>query len=269
MTLAKPLAFLWKDWVQAKSYRLGFIVENASLLAPLLMLFFLGRLFNPVDVPAIHPYGGNYATFAFVGLVVMTYSFTGLRAFSTGVRQAQVAGTLEVLLLTKARLPTIIVGWSMFPFVQSTVHMVVTLVLGFLILGLQLDNANPLGALLVVLITVVVMASVGVIAAGFTLLFKQGEPFTGLLVAVSGLISGTLYPVSVLPGWLQGASQLLPQTHTIEAMRLALLRGASIADLSLQLMVLLLFALVLAPLAMMTFRYATYRARRDGTLAHY
>lgn len=269
MILAKLLVFLWKDWVQARSYRVAFILQNVSLLMPLLMLFFLSRLFNLVDVPAIDPYGGNYVTFAFIGLVVITYSFTGLRAFSAGVRQAQVAGTLEVLLLTRARLPTIIVGWAMYPFVLSTLHMIVFLAVGFMILGLRLENANPWSALLVLSVTVIVMASIGVIAGGFTLLFKRGEPFTGLLVAVSGILSGTVYPVSVLPGWLQAAGKILPQTHTIEAMRLALLQRASVADLASQLSVLIIFALVLMPLAVLAFRFATLRARRDGSLAHY
>jgi ABC-2 type transport system permease protein len=269
VTLAKLFIFLWKDWMQERSYRLGFILQNVSMLLPLVMLYFTSRLLNSVDVAAIDRYGGNYVTFAFIGLVVTSYSFTGLRTFSASVRRAQVDGTLEVLLLTKVRLPTIIVGWSLFPFLRSTLQMMVFFVGGFLVLGLRLENANILSALLMLVLLVVTMASLGVIAAGATLLFKQGEPLTGLIVAASGILSGTLYPVTVLPGWLQAIGQILPQTHAIEAIRLAMLQRASLADLVPQLIFLLVFAVALGISAMLTFRYATYRARLEGSLAHY
>ena len=97
--LSKSLAFIWQDWLQAKSYRAAFIFQHFSMVAPLVVLFLLGRVFNGVDVPAIERYGGSYVPFSFVGIVLTTYSFTALRSFSGGLRRAQVTGTLEVLLL--------------------------------------------------------------------------------------------------------------------------------------------------------------------------
>ena len=268
MMFRKSLAFIWQDWVQAKSYRASFLFRQLSMMLPLAALFLLGRVFNDVHVPAVDDYGGSYLPFSFVGIVLTTYSFTALRSFSRGLRRSQVTGTLEVLLLTRASLPTIILGWSLYPFLRATLQFLVYMAAGFLILGLSLEGANLAGAALALFLTVVIMGGLGILAASFTLVFKQGDPFTGLIVAASGFLGGTVYPVSVLPEWLQVVGKVVPQTHAIEAMRLAMLQNYSIADLLPHLVPLVGFALVV-PLALWGFSLAMYRAKVEGSLAHY
>lgn len=267
--MAKLLAFLWKDWEQARSYRLSFSLQAVTLFLPLVGLYFMGRLFHRVEVPDLDRYGGNYAAFALVGVVVTSYSGTALRAFSTSLRTAQFTGTLEALLLTRASVATMVFGWSLYPFLRATLTMLVYLAGGFLVLGSGLDDADPATVLVTLVLTVIVMGSLGILAASFTLVFKQGDPFTGALVLASGMLSGTLYPVSVLPGWLQVVALLLPYTHAIEAMRLAALRGLSPLELAPQLGPLALYAALLVPLAAWTFSLALRRARVEGSLAHY
>ena len=264
----KALAFIWQDWLQAKSYRTSFIFQNLGMVMPLGVLFLLGRVFAEIDVPAIERYGGSYIPFSFVGIILTTYSFTALRSFSNGLRRSQVSGTLEVLLQTRASLPTIILGWSLYPFLRATVQLLVYMTAGFLILGLDLGQANLAGSALVLLLTVIIMAGMGVMAASFTLVFKQGDPFTGLVVTASGLLAGTVYPVSVLPGWLQIIGKFLPQTHAMEALRLAMLQNYSTVDLLPYLAPLVGFALVV-PLSLGVFSVAMNRAKVEGSLAHY
>ncbi|MCH7638524.1 MAG: ABC transporter permease, partial [Bacteroidetes bacterium] len=158
---------------------------------------------------------------------------------------------------------------ALYPFMRATINMIVYLVGGFIILCLRFNDANILSALLTVVLMVIVMGSIGILAASFTLVFKQGDPFTALLVLASGMLSGTMYPVGVLPEWLQGVARLLPQTHAIEAIRIAILRGGSLSEVAPQLIVLALFAALLVPLALLVFSAAMNRARIEGSLAHY
>jgi ABC-2 type transport system permease protein len=73
----------------------------------------------------------------------------------------------------------------------------------------------------------------------------------------------------VLPPWLQSAGRLLPLTHALEALRLALLTGAGPAALAPSLGALALFACLLTPAGLGLFVYALRRARVDGSLTHY
>ncbi len=267
--LTKLLAFLWRDWQQARSYKLAFALQAAGLVLPLAGLYFVSQVFDSVQVSRISQYGGNYVAFALVGTIVITYSATALSAFSSSIRGAQYTGTLEVLLQTRTSLPTILVGWALYPFLRATVFMLAYLAGGFLILGLQLDNADLASAFLTLALTVAIMGSLGIFSASFTLVFKQGDPFTAAIVMAGGLLSGTLYPTSVFPGWLRFGAELLPQTRAIEAMRLSILSGYSPGQLAPQLLVLALMAAVLMPLSVLAFRSAMHRARKDGSLAHY
>lgn len=269
MILHKLYAFLWRDWETARSYRLAFLLQGGGLIIPLAGLYFMGRLFTNVDVSPVARYGGNYVAFTMVGVILTSYSGTALRAFSGSLRAAQVSGTLEVLLLTRTGLPTMILGWSLYPFMRATLSMLVYLAGGFLILGLRLNNLDGIAALCTLALTVTVMGSLGILAASFTLVFKQGDPFTAVIVVAAGMLSGTLYPVSVLPSWLQVVAKLLPQTHAIEAMRLAVLQGYPVTELASQLGALALYAVVLVPLSLWAFRLAMRRAKIEGSLAHY
>ena len=265
----KLYIFLWKDWVQARSYKASFIFQNVAILFPLVTLLFLDRVFENVSPSAIQPYGGDYVAFALIGVVVTTYSATALRAFSMGLRTAQMTGNLEALLMTRASIPTVLFGWSLYPFLRATISSMVFLAAGFLLLDLELARANIPGATLIFILTVLVTASLGIIAASFVLVFKQGDPFTGIIVVAAGLLSGTMYPITVLPDWLQVISKALPQTHSIEGMRQAVLQGASMGELRTELAVLTVFAALLFPLALTVFRHAMHRAKVEGSLAHY
>jgi ABC-2 type transport system permease protein len=265
----KLWAFVIKDWRQARSYRMAFILQTVGLALPFVGLYFLGRLFDEVEMRHISQYGASYPVFLLTGVVVTSFSGMALAAAAGHLRTAQFMGTLEVLLLTKATLPVIILGGAFYSFLRSILRMVLYLTGGLIILNVSLTGANLWGAFLTVFLMVLVMGSMGLLAAGFTLVFKQGDPFTALMLVAAGLLSGTVYPVSVLPQWLQYVGQILPQTHAIEAVRLAVLQGYSLSLLAPHILALAIYAIVLMPLALIGFKYAMYRARVEGSLAHY
>lgn len=260
---------LWKDIRVARSYRFAFMLQQLALGAPLIVLVFLERSLGEVSVPSISAYGGNYVSFMLLGVVITTFSATSLSAFSRSLRGAQTTGTLEALLFTKARLPVLIVGLSLYPFVRESLRMLVYIAGGFVVLGLAVDTVNVLPAITVFLLFLLVMLSMGLMAAAFTLVFKQGDPITLILVTGSGFLSGVVYPVDVLPLWLQRVAQALPQTHAIEAMRLSVLSNAGFSDISTELIVLGVFAILMFPLSVLGFTVAMDQARSEGSLAHF
>ena len=217
--IRKLIAFLWKDWIEARSYRISFVLRYFGVLMPLAMLIFVDRLFGGLNVPAIDRYGGDYAAFALVGIVITTYSGRALSAFAATLKRAQQSGTLEALFLTRANLTTILFGWSLYPMLEATVNLLLYLAAGFLILDLRLENANFAAAVPILALTVASMAGLGILTASFTLVFKQARARARLIVVASALLSGAIYPVDVLPESLQIVARALPQTHAIEAMR--------------------------------------------------
>ena len=83
---------------------------------------------------------------------------------------------------------------------------------------------------------------------------------------ISRFLAGVYYPVSVLPDWLERVAQWLPLTHTLEALRMALIHGTSLQEVGTELTALLAFSIVLLPVGTIVFRWALRETGRLGRL---
>jgi ABC-2 type transport system permease protein len=108
----------------------------------------------------------------------------------------------------------------------------------------------------------------GILSASYVLLFKRGNPAKWLLVGLWSFAGGMLFPVSILPDWLQFIAKLNPMTHALRGMRNALLGGASLVQLLPVVEILLLFAVILLPLSVLVFSWTLRRTKINGTLSH-
>ena len=138
-----------------------------------------------------------------------------------------------------------------------------------LFLSVNFAQANLASVILILLLTVIVFSSLGIIAASFIMVLKRGDPIAWVFNAISSFLGGVYYPITVLPAPLQFLAGLLPITYALEALRQALLNGATIAELSLQILALAIFCLVLLPVSLVAFRLAVRQAKIDGSLTHY
>ncbi len=178
-------------------------------------------------------------------------------------------GTLEIMLLSPTRLSTILLSSSLWSCLMTTVRVMVYLLVGALIFGASFGEANVLTALVVLALSITSFSGIGILSAAMVLLLKKGDPVAWVFGGVSGLLAGVYYPVSVLPAWLEPVSRALPLTYALDGMRLAMLKGYSLYEIRLDLLVLLAFTLVMTPLALLVFRQALRRARIEGSLAQY
>ncbi len=116
--------------------------------------------------------------------------------------------------------------------------------------------------------TLLAFSGLGVLSAAYLLLFKRGNPAKWFILGVSSITGGMLFPVNILPPWLQFVARLNPVTYAMDAMRGALLDGASILTLAHPLLLLLAFAVVLLPTSVLVFSWALRRTKITGTLTH-
>jgi ABC-2 type transport system permease protein len=266
--LAKQVAFLKRDAGIAATYRFRFAQSFALVAFGLVSMYFLARLVEGGAPTGLAPYGNDYFGFALVGTGMMLFAQAIAGQFPAAVRNAQVTGTLEVITASRTSLPSFLGCSALFGSAEALVRLLVALVIGAVVLGAELRADEALLALLVLVLTAATFAGIGVLAAAFTARFNQTEPFTGAFMTASMLLSGALYPTSVLPGWLESLAPLLPLTHAIEGLRSVILESAPPLSLAGDLLVLAGFALLL-PLGLIVFGLAVKQARAEGTLGHY
>lgn len=267
--MRKFLAFLQRDFRIEASYRLSFLLQIVFVFLSIASYYFLARFIGSAVIPGLDAYGGDYFAFVLIGIALHDYLTAALEVFSRSIRDAQLAGTLEALVSTQTSLAVIIFLSAAYPFLWTSFSVLLYMVLGIGLFDVHFSCEHWGAAVLILLLAILVFSGVGILSASFIMVFKRGSPIAWLFGGLSWLLSGVLYPVTVLPLWLQPVSALLPTTYAIEGMRAALLRAAPWVEIWHSLGPLLLFALVLVPLSLLSFAYATRYARVAGTLAQY
>lgn len=263
------LAFLKRDFSQEISYRLSFLMQLGSIFLSAAVFYFLAQLVGEGASAQLEVYGGDYFSFVLIGLAFTGFLGVSLSNYADIIREGQMMGTLEIMLLSPTRLSVILLSSSIWEYLLTTVRVVVYLLLGAFVFGADLGNSNIGAAILVLLLSIASFSGIGILSAAMVLLVKKGNPVTWLLGSVSSLLAGVYYPVSVLPDWLEPVSRILPLTYALDAMRLAMLQGYSIYELRWDMLILLGFTFILTPLAFLVFRKALKRAKKEGSLIQY
>ncbi len=265
----KMAAFLKRDLREMLSYKLAFIGEIAGIIFPLLTFFFVSRLIEGQSIEQLVPYGGSYFPFVLVGIAFSSYLMISLYSFASIISTAQTSGTLEALLSTQTDLPAILLSASVFPFIRGAVNVLLYLAAGVIFFKVKFVNPNIAGTLIITLLTVLCFAGMGIISASFTLVFKKGDPVMWLFSSLSGLLGGVVYPVSIMPVWLQNVSRWIPLTHSLEGIRKSLLAGSPVSGISDEIRILAFLSALLLPLGFLLFSLAVRKAKKDGTLTQF
>ena len=252
----------------AKTYRSPFIFDIIQALFGAATFFYASRFVDSPQLRSALPQPGSYFAFALVGFVFYDYLSVAMDTFDASLMEARDSGTLEHLLVTQTSLPALLAGSAIYPFVITTLRIAIYIAWGAILFHFPLAQANWIGVVLVLAASLLAFSGLGIFSAAYLLLFKKGNPAKWLLVGLWGIAGGMLFPVAILPDWLQVVARLNPMTHALNAMRAALLGGAGLTQLLPSIGILLLFAVVLLPLSMLTFSWTLSRTKVTGTLSH-
>lgn len=267
--LRKPLAFLKKDFITESSYNLNFLFNFAGILTSILGYFFINKLFGNRMVGNLEEFGVNYFSYVLLSMAFFGYVGVGLSSFSEHIRNEQVQGTLEAVLLTPTGISTILLSLSLWNLVLATVDMAVYILFAIFLFKINFSNINIISTLVIFTLTIISFSSLGILSACFIMVFKRGNPFSWLVASLEGIIGGVYFPITVLPGWMQFLAKIFPITHAIRAIELAVYRGYGLKQLSGEILALFLFSAVLVPLGLAAFKHSVKRARREGSLIQY
>jgi len=265
----KLLAFLRRGFWQASSYRLNFVGAYIGTALTVVFLYVLAQFYGTSRSAALEPYGGDYFTFLLIGGAFARYLSLGLRHFGRELEQELAAGTIEPIMVTATSPMLALLGPSLWILLEGFLLMVLQLVLGVLFFGADLSHANWGAALVITLLALAALNSWGILSAAFVLLFKRAEPLSWLVDVTLFMLAGVYFPVQVIPPVLRFFAYLLPLSHALEALRLALMRGTPLSALGNYVIILLGFNLLLLPTSLVAFRWALDHVRRQGTLGHY
>ena len=267
--LRKVAAFFRRDFLINWSYRLAFFSDWANMILQVALFYFLGRLIEPDRLPAVAGTRPTYVEFVVVGIAFASFLQIGLNRVVTVVRNEQLIGTLESLLMTPTSPVMLQLGSVAYDVVYVPIRMVIFFVLSALILDADFTFLGlfPVAAILLVFIPLV--WGLGMVSAAGVVTFKRGFGVVGLGSLILTATSSTYFPIEVLPGWLQAIARYNPITIALRASREAMLGGAGWSEILPAVAALIPMAALALTAGIVAFQLALRRERRRGTLGLY
>jgi ABC-2 type transport system permease protein len=259
-------AIVRRDFQLARSYRLAFGMDLVLGLANLILYFFISRTFAGVDRTAELHGAPTYFAFALAGIVITLVMTAASTSLAIRIREEQLTGTLEALVVQPLSSFELALGLVGFPFLFAMVRALAYLGIAWAWLDIDLGHADWVGVGLSFLTAGLVLSSLGIALGAIVLVIKKGDVLVSLAVFALTLISGSLFPISVLPGWLEPLAKVAPTRFAFDGLRSALYRGNGWGE---DVLVLLLLWALTLPIAFWIFDRSIRFAEQKGSLAQY
>lgn len=256
-----------RELITLSSYRFDLVLRMVEIWYFAISFYFIDKFVGAVDLLA--DFDGGYFEFVLVGSIVTSFARVGLSSFPALIGEEQDDGTLEVTLATPTPSWVLLVGSFAVPLIFLALETVLLVGIGLGIFGTGVPVGGLLRAIPLLILTALSFIPLGVLGASFIVLAKRGDPFSALGNRLAILLSGALYPLAVLPGWLQAASSLIPSTYGVRGVRHLAQSGGTFGGVLDEMAVLVVFVVVALPATLLVFDWALGVARRSGSLGTY
>lgn len=258
-------AVIRRDYAITRSYPLAMVTELLFGALNLGAYFFISRTFH--DMPAGGMHGAStYFAFAAVGVAITVVIQGATAGVSSRIREEQLTGTLEALVAHPVRSAELSLGLAGFPFLFGMTRAIFYLLIALPWMHVDASRVSWLGVALALAVTATALTGIGIAMGALVLIFRRGGTLALASSFVLGVLGGALFPVAVLPSWLQTVAQATPTKASFDAVRAALFQGDGWGAPAGALVV---FSAFTIPLAVALFGAALEINRRRGALSQY
>jgi ABC-2 type transport system permease protein len=264
----------WLGWQIESNWTDPLMFFAFSILKPVasvLILVFMYRAVSGAGTdPAIYSYIylGN-AFYIYVGAVMAGGSYSILD-------DRERYRTLKYIYIAPINIPLYLFGRAVARFITGTLAVIITLLAGVLFFNVPINLAAADWLLFfpALALGILCLAFMGVALGAWTLTIRAEPWFAGDATAAAlYLFSGAIFPITILPAWLQPIGFILPVTYWLELLRRALLGPGAAAFPTLagfsnaQLFGILgVITIVFGLIAFAAYRYFDLRAREEGMI---
>jgi ABC-2 type transport system permease protein len=191
----------------------------SALVQPLLFLLVLGVGLGSLVGSGAGPGGGSvkFTAFLFPGVLAMSVGFT---ASFSGISMVwdREFGFLREMLVAPVSTTAILVGKCVGGATVATLQTVVLLALAGLA-GVPYHPGMLLELLGLLFLCSFMIVALGLILAARVKQVQSAFPMVQMIITPMIFLSGALFPLSGLPGWLTALTHVNPMTYAVEPMR--------------------------------------------------
>jgi ABC-2 type transport system permease protein len=270
-TINALTAIFWKGIKHYTRYPGSFALVLVMPFLFTMMIFGMGQFIGGSDASlnfAARTGTSNILVYEILGSAVWMVGWVVVEDVGVALRDEQMKGTLEQNFLAPVNRLTLLIGLSLTDIVVTSAVFVVVVGVTTMIL-LPTAALSLLQAFVMLLIGLIPLFGIGFLFAGFVLRFKEPYIFTQIVNLLFATLTGTYYPVSLLPYWVQFLSGALPQTYVIENMRKIVLANQTLVSLYGSIFILLALAIAYPTLGYAVFKQLEKKASITGEFSKY
>jgi ABC-2 type transport system permease protein len=233
-------------------------------------------VFTTVALTIFKDSTGPFGLYAVLGGGMMGMWGNTLYSSGFAIEFEKWQGTLEEVMAAPSKLLHVIAGRSVSNAVFGLTNMVAILLIAALAFRVPLGIAEPFLFALSLVLTLVSVSALGLIFASAFVLSRSAQTLTNGLETPLYIISGSMFPIALLPFWIHPAAYVLGPAWGVDAIRLATSQeyasqtfwagmDANVA-MALDLVTMVLITLAYVAIATVLFKIVEKRARIKGTL---
>jgi ABC-2 type transport system permease protein len=222
----RAIKIVWRrELIRFRADRIRMIT---SLVQPLLFLFVLGAGLQGLAKSGTH--GVDLKTFIYPGILCIAVMFTAMFSAASFVWDREF-GFLREMMVAPVRRSSIVIGKCLGGATVASFQGVIVICLA----GLVHVPYAPLLILGILGLQLLLAFSITAFGVMIAVRIKQMQSFMGVMQMVMMpmfFISGALFPVSGLPGWLTVLNRIDPLTYAVDPMRRMVFNHLSISPLA-------------------------------------
>ena len=195
----------------------------ASTFTPILWLFVIGSglgAANPSTVPGV-----DYQQFIFPGIVAMSIIFSSV-FFGSYIIWDRKFDFLKSVMVAPVSRGSVFVGKTLGGMTTSLIQAAILLVIGASI-GIPFTPVSLVQVVAVILLMSFGLTSLGLALGSYMYSLEGFQMIVSFVVFPLFFLSGALFPLDNLPGWLGVLTAADPATYGVDAMRHAMLGEGS------------------------------------------
>ncbi|EYE87393.1 ABC transporter permease [Fervidicella metallireducens AeB] len=242
-----------------------------TLFEPLMWItpfYFMGKTFSQDgNMTGFQKYTGNsdFVGFLVLGYMITSYVSTVFWSMGFSLREEMTQGVLESNWSAPVNRTTLLVSKSLFQFCATTFEVILTGIVCHFAFGFTITS-NLLKAIGFLIPSLIGMIGIGMAVSALVLLAKDANPIIDLSNSIVAGLSGSFFPIKVMPKGLMFISLALPLTYIYDSSRALLINQEPLFSLKTEFLIIVASMFIFTILGSYVFSKVERRCRMLGNL---
>jgi len=231
----------------------------ASIFTPLMWLFIIGSgLGSAVSNPSTLSTAGkvvseiDYQQFIFPGIICMSVIFSSV-FFGSYIIWDRKFDFLKSVMVAPVSRTTIFIGKTLGGMTTSIIQAAILLVIG-LAIGMHYTPFSIVTIAVIIILLSFALTSLGLTIGSYIESLEGFQLIVSFVVFPLFFLSGALFPLNNLPGWLSILTMVDPATYAVDALRSTILGITGKNPFVVDIGILLVCVIALGTIGMLSFR---------------